>query len=206
MRLIPALLGATAALALASGVSAQETRGDSGHLNILYWQAVSILNPYLSGGTKDVEASSLVLEPLARYDQDANLVPWLAAEIPSVENGGVAEDYTSITWKLRDDIVWSDGTPLTAEDVVFTWEYCTADGTGCAQEGKFEGITAVEALDEHTVRITFAQPTYFPWVAFVGAQSPILQKAQFQNCVGAAAASPPPLKVTVAKWGLFGSR
>lgn len=189
MRLIPALLGATAALALASGVSAQETRGDSGHLNILYWQAVSILNPYLSGGTKDVEASSLVLEPLARYDQDANLVPWLAAEIPSVENGGVAEDYTSITWKLRDDIVWSDGTPLTAEDVVFTWEYCTADGTGCAQEGKFEGITAVEALDEHTVRITFAQPTYFPWVAFVGAQSPILQKAQFQNCVGAAAAT-----------------
>ncbi|EPX86368.1 ABC-type dipeptide transport system, periplasmic component [Rubellimicrobium thermophilum DSM 16684] len=189
MRLIPALLGATAALALASGVSAQETRGDSGHLNILYWQAVSILNPYLSGGTKDVEASSLVLEPLARYDQDANLVPWLAAEIPSVENGGVAEDYTSITWKLRDDIVWSDGTPLTAKDVVFTWEYCTADGTGCAQEGKFEGITAVEALDEHTVRITFAQPTYFPWVAFVGAQSPILQKAQFQNCVGAAAAT-----------------
>jgi peptide/nickel transport system substrate-binding protein len=189
MRLIPALLGATAALALASGVSAQETRGDSGHLNILYWQAVSIMNPYLSGGTKDVEASSLVLEPLARYDEEANLVPWLAAEIPSVENGGVAEDFTSITWTIAEGMEWSDGTPVTAEDVVFTYEYCTADGTGCAQEGKFEGITSVEAVDERTVRITFAQPTYFPWVAFVGAQSPILQKAQFENCVGANAAT-----------------
>lgn len=189
MRLIPALLGATAALALASGVSAQETRGDSGHLNILYWQAVSIMNPYLSGGTKDVEASSLVLEPLARYDEEANLVPWLAAEIPSVENGGVAEDFTSITWTIAEGMEWSDGTPVTAEDVVFTYEYCTADGTGCAQEGKFEGITSVEAVDERSVRITFAQPTYFPWVAFVGAQSPILQKAQFENCVGANAAT-----------------
>jgi peptide/nickel transport system substrate-binding protein len=48
------------------------------------------MNPYLSAGTKDVEASSLVLEPLARYDEHANCVPWLAAEIPTLENGGSA--------------------------------------------------------------------------------------------------------------------
>ena len=188
MRLKTALMGAAAVgLALASQASAQ-TRGEDGQLNILYWQAVSILNPYLSGGTKDIDASALVLEPLARYDEQANLIPWLAEDIPSLENGGVSEDLTTITWKLKEGLVWSDGTPVTANDVVFSWQYCTAEGTGCAQEGKFEGITGIEAVDDRTVTITFAQPTPFPWVAFVGAQSPILQAAQFADCLGAAAA------------------
>ncbi len=188
MRLRSALLGAVALAALAPQAFAQE-RGEDGNLNILYWQAVSILNPYLSGGTKDIEASSLVLEPLARYDETATLVPWLAEEIPTMENGGFSEDMTQLTWTLKEGLQWADGSPVTAEDVVFTWQYCTAEGTGCAQEGKFEGIANVEAVDDRTVRITFEQPAPFPWVAFVGAQSPIIQKAQFQDCLGAAAAT-----------------
>ncbi len=43
-------------------------RGVDGDVNIIYWQAPSILNPFLSGGTKDVESASLVIEPLARYN------------------------------------------------------------------------------------------------------------------------------------------
>ena len=70
-------------------------------LNILYWQAVSTLNPYLSGGTKDIEAASLVVEPLARYNELGELVPWLVDEIPTVENGGVSEDLLTVTWKLN---------------------------------------------------------------------------------------------------------
>ena len=75
-------------------------RGSDGQLNIIYWQAPSIQNPYLSGGTKDIESSSLVLEPLAYYDENGNMVPALAAEIPTIENGGVSADLNSITWKL----------------------------------------------------------------------------------------------------------
>ena len=41
---------------------------------MLYWQAPSILNPYLSGGTKDIHAASLILEPLARYDENGDMV------------------------------------------------------------------------------------------------------------------------------------
>jgi peptide/nickel transport system substrate-binding protein len=149
---------------------------------------VSILNPYLSGGTKDIEAASLVLEPLARHDQDGNLVPWLAAEIPTLANGGVAEDLTSITWKLREGLVWSDGTPVTSADVVFTWQYCTAEGGGCAQLAKFENVASVEAIDDLTVRINFASPTPYPYNPFVGAQSPVIQAAQFADCLGARAA------------------
>ena len=74
---------ATATLATGS----QAERGRDGHLKILYWQAVSTVNPYLSGGTKDIEAASLVLEPLARYDDTGTMVPALAANIPIRDMG-----------------------------------------------------------------------------------------------------------------------
>ena len=185
MKLTKLLIGTAMAAALAGPSMA--ARGSDGQVNILYWQAVSILNPYLSGGTKDVESSSLVLEPLARYDQDGNMVPWLVEEIPTVANGGVAEDLKSITWKLKAGITWSDGSALTADDVVFTWQYCTADGGGCQQTAKFAGITNVEAVDAQTVKISFDSPQPFPYNAFVGAATPVIQKAQFADCVGAAA-------------------
>lgn len=163
---------------------ASAERGSDGQVNIIYWQAPSIMNPYLSGGTKDLEAASLVLEPLARYDQTGKMVPWLAEEIPTVENGGVAADLTSITWKLQEGLTWSDGSAVTSEDVKFSWEYCTADGGGCAQIEKYGGIASVETPDELTVVVNFSGPKPFPYTAFVGAQSPILQKAQFADCLG----------------------
>jgi peptide/nickel transport system substrate-binding protein len=185
MRLRHALLGAAAMIAAAPAAMAE--RGSDGNLNILYWQAVSIMNPYLSGGTKDIEAASLVIEPLARFDNTGTIVPFLAEEIPTVQNGGVSEDLTTITWKLKPGLLWSDGTPVTAADVVFTWQYCTAEGGGCAQGAKFDGITTVEAVDDLTVKVTFGGPTPYPYTAFVGAQSPVIQAAQFANCLGAAA-------------------
>ena len=156
-------------------------------LNILYWQASSIPNPYLSGGTKDIDAAALVIEPLAVYDDEGNLVPRLAAEIPTLENGGISEDLTTITWKLRDDVVWSDGTPFTADDVVFTWQYCTDPEMGCAQADRFNNVASVEAVDANTVLITFDVAKPYPYDAFTGNVNPILQKAQFQDCMGAAA-------------------
>jgi len=89
------LLGAAASLALAPAAYAE--RGADGHLNIIYWQAPSTMNPFLSGGTKEVEASSMVIEPLIRFDEKGEMVPMLVSEIPTVENGGVAEDLKSIT-------------------------------------------------------------------------------------------------------------
>ena len=80
-------------------------------LTILFWQAPTIANPYLTGGNKDVDASALILEPLANYDEEGRLVPRLAEKIPTVENGGISEDMTTITWELREGILWSDGTP-----------------------------------------------------------------------------------------------
>ncbi|MCB1368308.1 MAG: peptide ABC transporter substrate-binding protein, partial [Rhodobacteraceae bacterium] len=145
------------------------------------------LNPFLSGGTKDVEASSLIIEPLARYDSEGNMVPWLVDAIPTVENGGVSEDLTSITWKITPGLKWSDGTAFTSADVVFTANYCMDPTGGCQQLAKFSDVANVEALDELTVKVTFSKPKPFPYGPFVGGESPIIQAAQFADCMGAKA-------------------
>ena len=189
MHLKTALLGAAAGVAVTGAAFGQEEgeRGRDGELNIIYWQAPSTLNPYLSGGTKEQEAASLVLEPLAVFDDQGQIVPWLVEELPTVENGGVAEDLTSITWTLQEGLVWSDGTPVTAEDAVFTWQYCTHPESGCAQAQYFEGVESVEAVDDRTITVNFTEPKPFPYTAFVGSQSPLIQKAQFEECLGASA-------------------
>ena len=156
-------------------------------LTILYWQASSLPSAYLSGGTKDQDASAITLEPLANYDPNGTMVPKLAVEIPSVENGGISEDLMSITWKLKEGVKWSDGSEMTAEDVVFTWQYCSDETMGCTSSEAFLGIESVEALDDHTVKITFDAPTPYPFNAFVGASTPIISSVQFADCMGAAA-------------------
>jgi peptide/nickel transport system substrate-binding protein len=166
---------------------AEPGRGTDGTLNILYWQAVTILNPYLSTGTKDFHGASLIVEPLVEYQPDGVIRPVLVEEVPTLENGGISEDLTQITYKLLPDVVWSDGTPFTAADVVFTWQYCTTPETGCSSATPYTGVTNVEAVDDHTVTITFEAPQPFPYGPFGGQLAPIIQQAQFADCVGAAA-------------------
>ena len=185
MKLKTLLLGAIASTALAPAAFAE--RGSDGHVNIIYWQAPSILNPYLSSGTKDIESASLVVEPLGRYDQDGALVAYLAEEIPTVENGGVSADLKSITWKLKSGLKWSDGSAVTSADVKFTADYCMNPEGGCAQLAKFEGVDSVEIIDDLTVTVTFGEAKPNPYGPFMGGQSPIIQMAQFENCTGAKA-------------------
>ncbi|MDH3500333.1 MAG: peptide ABC transporter substrate-binding protein [Acidimicrobiia bacterium] len=156
--------------------------GSGGDLLILQWQAPSQANALLSSGTKDLLAGSIILEPLARFSPDGQLVPTLAAAIPSKSDGSFAEDNSSITWTLQEGVLWSDGTPLTADDVVFTYEYCSDELTGCS--GDFTTVASVEALDDLTVKVTFVDPQPYPFNDFVGYTEPIIQRAQFADCVG----------------------
>ncbi|MEL7099876.1 MAG: peptide ABC transporter substrate-binding protein, partial [Pseudomonadota bacterium] len=102
-------------------------------------------------------------------------------------NGGVSADLTQITWVLSEGLVWSDGSPVTSEDVAFTAEYCMHPEGGCAQGAAFDGVESVETPDARTVVVTFNQPQPNPYGPFVGGQSPIIQKAQFADCLGARA-------------------
>lgn len=161
--------------------------GADGQVNIIYWQAPSMMNPYLSLGTKEQDAAALVLEPLARYDENGTIIPWLAETVPTLDNGGIAADFTSITWKLMPGLKWADGSPVTAEDIVFTWRYCTDPAGGCAQRENFLDVERVEAVDDLTVVVTFGIAKPFPYGPFVGSRSPIIQAAQFADCLGAKA-------------------
>jgi peptide/nickel transport system substrate-binding protein len=176
----------TSAIALA-GTAWAADQGRDGELRLLYWQAPSTMMPYLSGGTKELEASSVVIEPLARYDNDGKMHPWLAVEVPTVANGGVSEDLKSITWKIKPGIKWSDGSELTSADAVFTYEYCSHPDTGCTSSNYFNDIVSVDALDSHTIKINFTVAKPFPYAPFVGYNAPIMQAAQFEGCIGAKA-------------------
>ncbi|RRR68864.1 MAG: peptide ABC transporter substrate-binding protein [Candidatus Viridilinea halotolerans] len=173
----------------AAAEPAARGRGEGDLLRILYWQAPTILNVHLGVGTKDFDASRLILEPLASIDSSGQLVPLLVEEIPTIENGGIAEDLTSITWKLRQDVMWSDGSAFTAADVVFTYEYCADPATSCTTSAYFEGIASVEALDDYTVEIVWMEPTSNQYKTFTSNNGRIIQKAQFENCIGAAAST-----------------
>ncbi|MCT4332116.1 peptide ABC transporter substrate-binding protein [Paracoccus sp. YLB-12] len=185
MKLRTLLMSAAATMAFAPAAMAE--RGADGQVNVIMWQAPSTMNLYLSSGTKDIIAASMTLEPLASFTPEGTLTPRLATELPSIENGGISEDLKTVTWKLKEGIKWSDGTDLTADDVVFTANYCMHPDGGCAQLAKFEGVESVEAVDPLTVKVTFTEPHPDPFSAFVGGQSPILQKAQFEQCIGSAA-------------------
>jgi peptide/nickel transport system substrate-binding protein len=159
-------------------------RGGGGALKVLWWQGATLLNPHFAVGTKDQEGSRIFYEPLGAFDGDGNIIPILAAEIPTRENGGVAADGLSVTWKLKQGVKWHDGQPFTADDVVFNWEYAADPATSAYTIGQYKDIT-VAKVDTHTVKITFKKPTPFWAAAFCGARGMIIPKHLFAEFKGA---------------------
>jgi len=153
-------------------------RGGGGALKVLWWQAPTLLNPHFATGTKDQDASRIFYEPLASWDPDGNLTPILAAEIPSQQNGGLAKDGKSVTWKLKKNVTWHDGKPFTADDCVFTWEYCADAATASVSIGTYKDVK-VEKVDSHTIKINFAKAVPFWADAFVGVRGMIIPKHLF---------------------------
>ena len=104
-------------------------------LKVLWWQAPTLLNPHFATGTKDQDGSRMFYEPLAGWDPDGNLRPILAESIPGREDGTLAADGKSVTWKLKKGVKWHDGKPFTADDVVFTWQYAKDPATAAVTSG-----------------------------------------------------------------------
>ncbi len=159
-------------------------RGGGGLVKTLWWQAPTLLNPHFASGTKDQDASRIFYEPLASYDPDGNLLPVLAAEAPSLRNGGVGKDGLSVTWKLKRNVHWHDGKPFTADDVVFNWVYVMEAATAAVTVGQYRDIAKIEKLDSHTVKIVFKTPTPFWGAPFCGPTGMIIPKHLFQAFTG----------------------
>jgi peptide/nickel transport system substrate-binding protein len=166
-------------------------RGIGDTLRLLYWETPEILNPHLAIADKDLEVSRITYEPLASFDKDGELVPVLGAEIPSLENGGVAADGKSVTWKLKQGIKWSDGQPFTAQDVKFTYDYIADKAINSGSAGYYENVAGVEVIDDYTVKVNFKDVTPAWAVPFVGLRGMIIPRHIFEPYMGEKARQAP---------------
>ena len=165
-------------------------RGGGGDVKVLWWQGPTILNPHLSIGVKDGDGSRIFYEPLISFDPEGNFVPVLAAEVPTLQNGGVARDGLSVTWKLKRNVQWHDGKPLTADDFVFTWEYAADPATTAVTLGNYKDVTRIEKLDTHTIKIVYKAP-YPAWFQTFGGTACVIPKHVFEPFKGAKAREAP---------------
>jgi peptide/nickel transport system substrate-binding protein len=145
-----------------------QTRGEGGELKLIQWQAPTLLSPHVSSGTKDFLAAQLVIEPLIHYDASATMLPNLLSELPSVENGHLAEDLTSVELHLLPDVMWSDGEPFTSADVGFTIDWVQNEDNNSVNFGTYASIKGWEIIDDLTIRVDFVAANPFWFDPFAG--------------------------------------
>jgi len=131
-------------------------------ITITFFEEPDTLNPQYTGMWFSTLTTDFWLVPLWYFDDQGTMIPELAAELPTVENGGLSEDGTVLTIKLRPE-VWSDGTPLTADDFVFYYDMAMDDGNAVQTRYPFDTfVDSVTALDDHTVEVVMSEP-YAAW-------------------------------------------
>ena len=127
-------------------------------ITILIPEDPSSFNPSASDTGYDALVMELVMLGMTDIDPDGNILPELAAELPTVENGGVVIDEDagsmSVTWKMRKDVQWQDGKPVTAEDVIFTWNAISDPDHGSRIPGSIY-IDTVEQPDPYTFIVNY---------------------------------------------------
>ncbi len=123
-----------------------------------------------------------------RWDDKNNLVPYMATEIPSADNGGVSADGKTVTWKLKPCLFWSDGQPITSKDFAFTWKANVDPANNPVSRSGWEKITSIDTPDDQTVVMHFSE-VYPAWpllfdVGPNNTQSGLLPEHIFQGKTG----------------------
>ena len=133
-------------------------------LTLVWTQEFESLNPLYSNMWFSIVTQQIWLSWAWEFDQANTAFPKLVTEIPSVENGGITDDGRVLTLHLRDDLVWSDGTPLTADDFIFTAEMAINPANTVASTYPYDNIETIISPDPQTLVITFYEP-FAPWLA-----------------------------------------
>lgn len=116
-------------------------------------------NAYLNDTGYEALVGELVYGALAEIGPDGNYYPELAADLPTLTNGGLSEDGLTVTWKLRSGLLWSDGQPFTSADIAYTWQ--SFKDSRIWAPG-FDLIDAIETPDPQTAVVHYRQfyPNY----------------------------------------------
>jgi peptide/nickel transport system substrate-binding protein len=129
----------------------------------IWTQEPDNLNPmYTDMWFSTITQQIWLCEPWVFDDQDEPVLV-LLTELPSLDNGGISEDGRTITFRLRDDIVWSDGEPITSADFAFTREMYNDPANAVNSTYPYDLITGLETPDDLTVVLTFDEP-FVPWL------------------------------------------
>jgi len=109
------------------------------------------------------DVTALLFEPFFRYDDRERPVPALALRFPTVRNGLISKDGLRITFELRPNARWSDGVPVTADDVIFTWHAIVDGNNPVVYTAGFDKIKTIIADSPHRVTFVLKGP-YSPLV------------------------------------------
>lgn len=150
------LLAACAPSAGSGELGSATTDQGGGDLVLIIPEEPASLNQYLASAAIVRQVADATNAGLTTIDSAGNFQPVLAAELPTLENGGVSADYLTVTWRLRPDLKWSDGEPLTADDIKFTWEAVADPASGNVLSLGFELIESIETPDDLTAVIQYS--------------------------------------------------
>ena len=141
--------------------------------------------PSFNGAVGDTGYDSMVMKlvllGLADIDPEGKVFPELAAELPTLENGGVVVDEAAgtmdVTWKLRSAVLWADGTPVTADDVLFTYQAITDPNTGYWIAG-IDYLDGIDKIDDLTFVMHFN--TIYPgYLTLLGGEQVVIWPKHF---------------------------
>ena len=142
------------------GVFAQSASGTAEKVVFTYGTANDIdsFNPLVAVEAPAYTSFALQYNLLLDFSpEDLSPIPGIATEVPTEENGGISSDGLTWTFKIREGMKWSDGEPLTAADVAFTYNYILDNGFGCCKS-YLKFVTDVTAPDDATLVIETEQP------------------------------------------------
>ncbi len=113
--------------------------------------APTTLNPILANTTMEAFFGDLMFPKLIGVNPQHQHIPWLATEVPSVQNGGISADGKTITYHLRTNAKWSDGVQVTSEDVKFSYEAMMNSKNNVTSRHGFDMVASIDTPDAHTV-------------------------------------------------------
>ena len=113
---------------------------------------VSSLIPNITSDQSSHEVGDLMYNGLVTLGRDLELAPELA------KSWTFSKDCLTLEFKLHERVKWHDGAPFTADDVVFTWATLINPKTPSPYKSDFNDVERVDALDRHTVRVTYKKP------------------------------------------------
>jgi len=122
-----------------------------GVLRAALYISPNTLNPILSTSTGEVMVATLIFDPLVTVDPNGNELPVLAAQVPTLENGGISKDGLTLTYKLRHNVTWHDGAPFTSADVKFSWQAIMNSKNNVESRRGYDLVRAVDTPDQYTV-------------------------------------------------------